>query len=380
MIDAIENLPEVSFIGNTTLDQVKGNMRVFYKEAYYNKKGINPSLSTGDPIALILDACAVQLYQVLLYADRAGKMNLLKYAYGPYLDNLGALKGLTRKPATPAVVTMRFMLEDELEFIVPIPAGTRVKAGTLFFATDDYAEIPIGDTYIDVTCTCQTPGEEGNGFAVGDITGLADSVAYISSVVNTDESSGGTDEEEDEDFIERIYYAPSGYSTAGPSDAYISKVSEYSPAIGSVVVTSPSACVVNVYILMADGSLPTLAILSEVEDYLSADDIRPLTDQVNVLAPSTVTFNIDVTYYINTSDSAQATTIQQDIETAIDEYIEWQTGNIGTDINPSELNRAIIDAGAKRCVINYPGFTPLTKTEVARLGTKTVTYGGLEDD
>lgn len=379
MIDAIENLPEVSFIGNTSLDDVRGNLRVFYKEAYYNKTGINPSLSTGDPIALILDAVAVELYQVLLYVDRAGKMNLLKYAYGPYLDNLGALKGLTRKDATAAVVTMRFSLEEALEFAVPIPSGTRVKAGSLFFATDEYAEIPIGETYVDVACTCQTAGEEGNGFAAGDITGLADSVAYISSVVNTDESSGGADEEEDEDFAERIYYAPSGYSTAGPTDAYISKVEEFSSAIGSVVVTSPSACVVNIYILMDDGSIPSGSVLQAVEDYLSDEDIRPLTDQVHVLAPSTVNFDVDVTYYINTDDSAQAATIQQDVATAIDEYIEWQTGNIGTDINPSELHRAIIDAGAKRCVITSPSYTVVNSTQVARLGTKNVTYGGLED-
>lgn len=380
MISAIENLPEVSFIGNTTLDQVKGNLRIFYKEAYFNKKGTSPSLSTGDPISLMLDACAVQLYQVLLYVDRAGKMNLLKYAYGAYLDNLGALKGLTRKEATAAVVTMRFSLEEALDFIVSIPAGTRVKAGTLFFATDDYTEIPVGETYADIACTCQTAGTEGNGFAIGDITGLADSVAYISSVSNTDESSGGTDEEEDEDFIERIYYAPSGYSTAGPMDAYISKVEEYSSAIGSVVVTSPSACAVNVYILMEDGSLPTEAVREALREYLSADELRPLTDQVTVLSPSTVNFDIDVTYYISTSDSTQAETIQQDVEAAIEEYVEWQTGNIGIDINPSELHRAIIDAGAKRCVISSPNFVQIGRTEVARIGTKTVVYGGLEDD
>ena len=65
--------------------------------------------------------------------------------------------------------------------------------------------------------------------------------------------------------------------------------------------------------------------------------------------------------------------------TAIDEYIEWQTGNIGTDINPSELHRAIIDAGAKRCVIDSPVYTVVGETQVARLGSRTVAYGGLED-
>ena len=380
MIDQIENLPEVSFIDGMTLDNVRANLISNYQEKYKEITGKNCTLSPSDPITLILYACAVQLYQNLLYTDRAGKMDLLKYAYDEFLDNIAATKGITRLPAKPAVCTVRFSIESALTFAVGIPQHTRVKSGSTYFYTDDYKEIAIGDTYVDVPCTCDTVGEAGNGIPVGSVNALADSVPYISAVSNTDETSGGADIEDDEDLADRVYLAPSGYSVAGPKDAYAYFVNECNPGVGSVVVQSPSECEVKVYVLMEDGNLPTASEIAEIEAYLSDDTRRPLTDHVTVLAPSTSTFNISVTYYINRSDTSEAVTIQEEVAEAIDEYIEWQTTQIGRDINPSELEAAIMDAGAKRVVITYPVFTVVGATTVPVLGTKTVTYGGIEDD
>lgn len=380
MIDQIENLPEVSFIDGITLDNVRANLISNYQEKYKEVTGKSCTLTASDPITLILYACAVQLYQNLLYTDRAGKMDLLKYAYDEFLDGIAATKGITRLPAKPAVCTVRFAIDEALTFAVGVPQNTRVKSGSTYFYTDAYAEIAIGDTYVDIPCTCDTTGESGNGIPVGSVNALADSVPYISSVSNIDETSGGADIEDDEDLADRVYLAPSGYSVAGPKDAYTYFVNECNSGVGSVVVVSPSECVVNVYVLMEDGSLPTASELSEIEDYLSDETRRPLTDHVTVLAPSTSSFDIDVTYYINRSDSSEAVSIQEEVAEAIDEYIEWQTSQIGRDINPSELEAAIMEAGAKRVVINYPVFTVVGSTTVPVLGTKTVTYGGIEDD
>ena len=186
--------------------------------------------------------------------------------------------------------------------------------------------------------------------------------------------------EDDEALADRIYLAPSGYSVAGPMDAYKYFVYECNSKVHSVIVTSPSACNVDVYILMEGGVLPTLAERTEIQDYLSDDTRRPLTDNVSVKAPSTTTFNVELTYYINRSDTSEAETIQEEVDNAIDEYIEWQTTEIGRDINPSVLQALVMDAGAKRVSVTYPVFTVVNGTTVPVLGTKTVTYGGIEDD
>ena len=80
------------------------------------------------------------------------------------------------------------------------------------------------------------------------------------------------------------------------------------------------------------------------------------------------------------SDAYKAATIQSEVEKAVDDYVTWQTTEIGKDINPSELIKRVVAAGAKRAVVSAPVFTTVAETQVAQLGTRTVTYGGLEDD
>jgi len=381
MINAIKNLPEVSFVDGKTLDDVQKEMVSDYEAKYKEVTGKSLTLRRADPETLKIYAASVQIFQLLMHIDMAGKMDLLKYAYGDFLDNLGALRGVTRLPAYPAKATVRFTLSAAQNSAVTIPEGTRVSNGDiLYFATDEVAEIAIGQTYIDIPCTCLDDGEVGNGQLAGVLNTLVDSIPYVASVANTEETSGGADIESDEDFADRIYLAPGSYSVAGPTDAYVYHTKSYSSSIGDVEVSSPDACEVEVRFLMSDNSLPTAGMLAEVEDYLSADDIRPLTDQLTVLAPTGQNFNINVTYYINKSDTDKAVSIQAAVGTAIAEYINWQTGTIGRDINPSVLTEMMVAAGAKRVEVTSPAFTTVPTGSVARVNTQTVAYGGLEDD
>ena len=380
MIDVIENLPEVSFIDDISLNNIKSNLMTLYMDKYKEITGKSYKLNKADPVTLVLHACAVQIYQALLYTDRAGKLDLLKYSYDEFLDNLAAFKGVERLPATAASVTMRFTLSEPQTSVVSIPEGTRVAIWSLYFETSEYAEVPIGESYVDVVCTCQETGTVGNDIAAGMIKILVDPVPYVDSVINIDDSSGGTDIEDDEDLVERVYYAPSKYSTAGPKDAYEYHVRTANSAVGNVKVTNPSPGVADIYVLMEDGSMPSQIVLDGIAEYLEGDGIRPMTDLVHVKAPGEVSFNIDFTYYINRSDMNQATTIQSQVEESVNEYIGWQTGNIGIDINPSKLIDLVMDAGAKRVEVREPAFTVVGETNVARLGSNTTVYGGIEDD
>ena len=159
MIDEIENLPEVSFIDYITLDDVQRQMVSDYQERYETLTGTPTTLGRADPPALVLYACSIQIYQALLYVDRAGKQDLLKYSYGEFLDNLAALKGIKREPAKAAVVKVKFTLSGLRPHPVAIPAGTRVTNGELYFETNEYAEIATGEESIELICTCQTAGK-----------------------------------------------------------------------------------------------------------------------------------------------------------------------------------------------------------------------------
>lgn len=380
MIAELENLPEVSFIDNITLDEIQEQMKSDYQEKYESLTGKACTLRRADPATLILYACSIQIFQALLFVDRAGKQDLLKYSYGEFLDNLAAIRGITRMEALPAVTTVRFTLSEAVSEVVVIPEGTTVTNGEIYFQTDEYAEIAAGDTSIDIPCTCQTDGAEGNGIPAGEIKILVDTLPYIKSVENIEVTSGGADIEDDENLAERIYLAPSSYSVAGPDDAYKYFTMAYNQEIADVMVTSPDPAEVEIRFLMENGEIPTSTVMSGLEEYLQDNKIRPLTDHVTVLAPEQQRFDIALTYYINRSDQAKANTIQAAVQAAVDEYVKWQTYTIGRDINPSELTKRIIEAGAKRVEITFPVFTSVAPDTVARIGQKTVTYGGLEND
>lgn len=330
---------------------------------------------------MILNAAAAHIYQGYQYVDRAGKQNLLKYSYSGFLDNLALFKGITRLPASYAVTSIRFTLSAVQSTTVSIPAGTRVTVDEIYFATDVYAEIPAGGLYIDVPATCTEAAAKGNGIPVGNINTLVDPIPYMKSVTNTVETSGGADVESDMALAERVYLSPSKYTTAGPEDSYRYHAKAYNPAIGDVVATSNhEAGEVNVVFLMADGSAPETTVVNGLLAYLNDDTIRPMTDVVTVAAPVEVDYNINLTYYINRSDSAQAVAIQSAVNTAVSDYIKWQR-RIGRDINPSKLTALIIAAGAKRTVLTSPVYTTVAATSVPGLvDTAVVTYGGLEDD
>ena len=78
-----------------------------------------------------------------------------------------------------------------------------------------------------------------------------------------------------------------------------------------------------------------------------------MTDLVHVSAPQKVAYTIEVTYWINRSQAAQAVAIQQAVTQAVEGYKTWQR-TIGRDINPSKLHELMMKAGAKRLEIAAP--------------------------
>ena len=135
---------------------------------------------------------------------------------------------------------------------------------------------------------------------------------------------------------------------------------------------------VNLYPLMVGGELPDEETLQKVSDVL-ADDVRPMTDKVQVLVPEVVTYSLEIKYYCTKeTEAATIQTIEGD-GGAIDKYNEWQTAALGRGINPDQLRRFILaptdGTGALRVEVVSPAYTELSKSQVARLsGSPVVTH------
>lgn len=378
----LSDYPEVSFTDNMSLEEIQAFYLDAMKERYRQLTGKELVMKQADPMRLIAYADCLLLYQVVQYAERAGKMSLLKYSFGDYLENIGALKGIGRMEGAAAITKLRFTLSMERNNVVVIPAGTRVTAGDgVYFETVDILEIPAGELTGEVLASCKETGTKGNGYREGELKVLVDPAPYVDKVENLTDTEGGADLETDENLAERIYLAPSSWSTAGPDDAYKYWVKTFDAAITDVRVESEIPGDVEIYFILQGGQLPDEAMLEELERYLQNEDVRPLTDHVMVRAPDVESFGINLVYYVNESDRMKAASIQEKVRNAVNEYVSWQKEKIGRDINPDQLRRLVISAGAKRVIVEQPVFRRITRSSIAVMeGEPEIVYGGVEDD
>lgn len=375
---SLSNLPDINLV-TVNADEIVNNII----SAYENES--RRSLKPGDPLRLFLLPLANIVVQQQVLINDTARMNLLRYARSNVLDHIGALTETTRLDALSSRTNITFTLSAPQISVVTIPLGTQTTPGNnLFFATTSFAEIPAGELEVTVASECLTAGEIGNGYLVGQINVLVDPIPFIDTVSNTTTSSGGTDIESDDAFRDRIHSAPSSFSVAGPSEAYEYWARSANPLISDVKISSPAACEVDVYVLLANGELPTTEIINQVEAVVNDRKIRPLTDKVKVLAPTTINYMINLEYWIDSSNSIDALTIQTNVNKAIKEYTLWQKTKIGRNINPSELTRVIMNAGARRVNIVSPAYTVLDDTQIAIIANEEtdiiVNYGGIEND
>jgi len=348
-------------------------------DAYQNIT--NRTLYPGDPDRLLVD---LQTYATALLAiaiNETGKQNLLAYASGSNLDALAEFYGVTRLPAQPAQTTLQFSINQPLNFNVVIPAGTRATPdGKLFFATLQEGIIPAGNTSVSVPAACQTPGSVGNGYVAGQINQMVETVPYVTSVVNTATSMYGTDPETDDRFRQRIRLSMERFSTAGPTKAYKYWTLTAHQDIEDVEVFSQSPGQVTVVFTTTGGNIPDQDLINTVTTFLSQDNIRPLTDQVSVIAPTIVYYDINVTYYINQTDAAKVSIIQNQVNQAVQDFTNWTKSKIGRYILPEQLIARIKDAGAYMIDLTAPTQQTLTIQQIAYANNVNVTYGGLVND
>jgi phage-related baseplate assembly protein len=367
------NLPEIQFTEKSA-QQIEADMVNRYKDL----TGI--SLGPADPRRKFIQAIVPILAQQRSLIDFSGKQNLLGYAVGDYLDHIGAISETTRLEPAYATTTVRFTLSTSMQRT--IPAGTRVTAGDgIFFATAEEATVEAQQTYADVGSTCTVPGVAGNGYLPGEINRLVDPLQWVQSVSNTTESEGGADAETDDAYAERIQQAPESFSVAGPDGAYRYWARTASQLIIDVLVHSPSPGVVEIRPLLQGGEVPGQEILDLVDLVCNDRAIRPLTDDVQVLTPEQVDYDISLTYWISTANASIAASIQSAVNQAVNDYKLWQKSKLGRGIDPSELNARIKSAGAKRVVVTLPAaYQSIESYQVAAEDQVTVTYGGLEND
>ena len=310
--------------------------------------------------------------------NNAANQNLLQYCSGAVLDEYGSQYDVSRLPARSASASIQFSLPDALNFDVAVPAGTRVTPdGQLVFGLQSDVVIPAGQTTAKGIIQAESAGAAYNGFLPGQIQSLIDPVDYIGSAANVTASSGGSDEEDDSGYRERIRLSWEAISTAGSKDSYEywAKTASLDIADAEAVKTSPGK--VTVYILMNGAAQPTQEVLDSVAAVCGAEKHRPLTDDVSIKPAEVKNYDVTLTYYISSSRSTEVPTIQAAVSQAVSDFIAAQKTHLGENLNPDSLRSALLISGAYRIDMTSPVYSDLQPQEVAVAGTVSVTYGGL---
>lgn len=357
-------------------------------------------LAPADPRRLFLDTIILLLVQCRALIDFAGKQNLIRYVTDLFIDALAELLGATRNTATPSTTTIRFVIT--VGTVVTIPAGKRVTNGAFIWSVlADTTNTSTLTDHVDVLCECTTAGAASNGYAAGQIATMVDSIVGVTSASNTTPSSDGTDVELLEAFRTRLRSIPEARAVAGPRRAYEALALAASSAVADAVALGPDDAAAmdgappptgSIYVLVTEGARdqagtltstipdPSGALITAVNAALSAEDVRPLGDQLTVKAPEFVDFDTTATWYIAASRSEFVAEIQDAVADALDAYLLWQQSSIGRDVNPSEFIARLVNAGAKRVAVADPAFASLKRDQCARSLYVTLNYGGIEDD
>ena len=370
----------------STIDFIETDSRTLYQEFISGvEEELGEDLYQGDERRLFAEAIIPVIVGLFSTVNDSCRQRLLRYARGEVLDALGENRGITRNESVKASCTVRFSLEEAISSNITIPQGTRVTSDSVrYFLTDSTAVITAGLTYVDVVCTAKEGGDSYNDIAIGKIKTLVDQVPYIDSVSNITSSTGGSDEETDDEYRDRIRAASAATSVAGPKAYYRYQAINSDPSIADAYIDSPSAGTVRITPICYGGEVPDAELLAKVLSTCSADDVRVLTDQVIVTAPDVQQYDIELTYYTTLeNESACIDTIEGD-NGAIAQYNAWQQSALDRDINPDKL-RALMLApswtsetelvGCDRVEVTSPVFTELDARTVAKFsGNLTVNH------
>jgi phage-related baseplate assembly protein len=108
--------------------------------------------------------------------------------------------------------------------------------------------------------------------------------------------------------------------------------------------------------------MPGPALLQGLAGYLGGDTRRPMTDLVRCLAPEAAPYRISFEWHARRGAELPLAEIARRVGEAAGEYALWQGSAIGRDINPSELERRVMEVpGVHRAAIAAPAYAPLSR-------------------
>ena len=372
------------FLENYDTDSIYETMRGILPEDIDSSEGSH-TWNLLMPTALTL----AELYEVVL--PEVIQLIFPEWSYGEYLDAHALTRGMQRKAATPATgqvtitgaawtvipagtmfstpslndddPSMTYVTEEEVTIPEP-PASDPAPGGD---EEDEDEDTPIGTITVDVVCS--EPGTEGNT-GEDTVIFLSSDVDGIDSVTNEAPISGGTDEETDEDLIQRImaYDQTQGDSFVGNAADYQRWATSVA-GVGSaaVVPAADGSGTVTIVLTDSNGDPASEDLCTAVYDYIMAPGdpysrLAPINAAVNVVTPTTVQIAVKAT--VELAGEADITDVAALYLAALQVYMD--TALADGEVKISKMG-AILSS--------ISGVNDFSNLEIGKVSGGTATYG-----
>lgn len=165
----------------------------------------------------------------------------------------------------------------------------------------------------------------------------------------------------------RALLAFASLTTAGSEKSYLFHALSASPLVKSVSVQSPDKGKVLITLLSMEGNgAVDDELIQTVNNYVSAEDKRPLTDEVLVQSAEIIPFEVRAKVFIHSGPSVSIT--QEEVTTNLQKYLKKQH-NIGSVIALSGIFDALHAEGVQKVQLLAPEADILTNKEQAAFCT-----------
>ena len=178
--------------------------------------------------------------------------------------------------------------------------------------------------------------------------------------------------EGDDAFRTRIRERIRGASTAGPAAHYRWHALSADPAIRDAHVDSPRPGLVRISITSHSGTVDA-DLLARVRDHLNRDDIRVLTDMLDIRAATIKTIDVAATIWLLPDGNADLIhTLPDTLRAAVGTQL-----GLGRDLTRSWLIRTLHAEGVQRVILTTPARdVVIAADEAAAIGAVNLTLGG----
>lgn len=261
----------------------------------------------------MISAVAYEIWKVYQSLDAVIPIAFVDETSGEYIDKRCAEYGIQRKPGTKAKVTLTLTGTD----------GTVVPKGKVFltadglqFETDEDVTIISGTA--TVTATAVEIGSEYNVEA-GTITQQLVSLNGLTSVINEEPATGGTDPETDTALVKRLYDFLQNPATSGNVAHYRQWALEVD-GVGAAKVfplwNGPGT--VKVLIVGNNKEPVDSTIVANCAAHIEKN--RPIGATVTVESAEGLPVNVSATIVIDSTTTIEK--VKEEFEAALNEYLK----------------------------------------------------------